>query len=200
MKFSDIALMNKFNPADFEKFALKSGYQIKGLMANQIDDNDVPAIVRDYKRHLEEEAAAEAAKIAAEEEAARLEAEHNREIAAMLVTSGFSFEGYRIVKYSGYISGDDAIQVPRGLDSIFSSGTDVGAALMDSLVKIRRNALTELKEAAFDLGCNAVIGVDFDYLTLDPQTANLGGGTTYQPYVFGVTANGNAVVIEKIED
>ena len=47
------------------------------------------------------------------------------------------------------------------------------------------------------LGCNAVIGVDFDYLTLDPQTANATGGTTYYPYVFGVTANGNAVVIEK---
>lgn len=55
-------------------------------------------------------------------------------------------------------------------------------------------------EAAYDLGCNAIIGVDFDYITLDPQTANFSGGTTYQPYVFGVTANGNAVIIEKIED
>ncbi|MDR1853103.1 MAG: heavy metal-binding domain-containing protein, partial [Propionibacteriaceae bacterium] len=66
-----------------------------------------------------------------------------------------------------------------------------------SLAKIRRNALQELKEAAYDLGCNAIIGVDFDYLTLDPETANSRGGTTYLPYVFGVTANGNAVVIEK---
>ena len=71
---------------------------------------------------------------------------------------------------------------------------------MQSLTIIRRNALRELKEAAYDLGCNAVIGVDFDYLTLDPQTANSSGGTTYLPYVFGVTANGNAVIIEKIED
>jgi len=71
---------------------------------------------------------------------------------------------------------------------------------MESLTQIRRNALRELKEAAYDLGCNAVIGVDFDYITLDPQTANITGGTTYQPYVFCVTANGNAVIIEKIED
>ena len=71
---------------------------------------------------------------------------------------------------------------------------------MASLVQIRRNALRELKEAAYDLGCNAVIGVDFDYITLDPQTANIAGGTTYQPYVFCVTANGNAVVIEKIDE
>ena len=71
---------------------------------------------------------------------------------------------------------------------------------MESLVKIRRNALAELKEAAYALGCNAVIGVDFDYLTLSPETANFGGGITYMPYIFGVTANGNAVVIEKVEN
>lgn len=61
-------------------------------------------------------------------------------------------------------------------------------------------ALAELKEAAYDLGCNAVIGVDFDYITLEPETANSKGGTTYLPYVFCVTANGNAVVIEKDDD
>ena len=58
-------------------------------------------------------------------------------------------------------------------------------------------ALNELKEAALALGCNAVIGDDFDYLTLDPETVNSQGGTLYMPYVFGVTANGNAVVIEE---
>lgn len=118
-------------------------------------------------------------------------------MAKMLITSGFNFDGYRITKYSGYISGDDAMTVNRG-----SSFTDGGVRdkLMESLTQIRRNALRELKEAAYDLGCNAVIGVDFDYITLDPQTANITGGTTYQPYVFCVTANGNAVIIEKIED
>lgn len=58
-------------------------------------------------------------------------------------------------------------------------------------------ALKELKEAAYNLGCNAVIGVDFDYITLEPITVNAGGGTLYLPYVFCVTANGNAVIIEK---
>jgi len=129
------------------------------------------------------------------------EAKKKRATAQMLITSGFQFDGYRITKYSGYISGDDAIQVSRGTDSgWFGGATDVGEALMASLVKIRRNALQELKEAAYELGCNAVIGVDFDYLTLEPETANYHGGTTYLPYVFGVTANGNAVVIEKIEE
>ena len=115
----------------------------------------------------------------------------------MLITSGFNFDGYRITKYSGYISGDDAMTVNRG-----SSFTDGGVRdkLMESLTQIRRNAFRELKEAAYDLGCNAVIGVDFDYITLEPETANYHGGTTYLPYVFCVTANGNAVIIEKIEE
>lgn len=47
------------------------------------------------------------------------------------------------------------------------------------------------------MGCNAVIGVDFDFITLEPETASISGRTTYLPYVFCVTANGNAVVIEK---
>lgn len=121
-------------------------------------------------------------------------------LSRMLISSGFSFDGYRIVKYSGYISGDDVVQVDRGFTIAGFGGTNVGKALTDSLVSIRRQALKELKEAAYDLGCNAVVGVDFDYITLDPQTANFGGGTTYQPYIFCVTANGNAVVIERIED
>lgn len=173
-----------------------------------VDDTNVSKIIAFYyeknpdKLVAEEEAAARAAREA--EEAARIAAEEAAEaarkkkaMAQMLITSGFNFDGYRVVKYSGYISGDDAMTVSRG-----SSFTDGGVRdkLMASLVEIRRNALRELKEAAYDLGCNAIIGVDFDYITLDPQTANLSGGTTYQPYVFGVTANGNAVIIEKIED
>jgi uncharacterized protein YbjQ (UPF0145 family) len=134
------------------------------------------------------------------EEQARIAEEDARKkkaMAQMLITSGFNFDGYKITKYSGYISGDDAMTVSRG-----SSFTDGGVRdnLLASLTQIRRNALRELKEAAYALGCNAVIGVDFDYITLDPQTANLTGGTTYQPYVFCVTANGNAVIIEKTED
>jgi uncharacterized protein YbjQ (UPF0145 family) len=125
------------------------------------------------------------------------EQERQQAMASMLITSGFSFDGYTITKYSGYISGDDVVQIDRGSQGWFSTATDVGSALMQSLTVIRRNALAELKEAALALGCNAVIGVDFDYLTLDPETVNSNGGTLYMPYVFGVTANGNAVIIKR---
>ena len=122
--------------------------------------------------------------------------ELERTISRVLITSGFNFDGYKVVKYSGYISGDDCITMPR---NNFFDTNRVDKNLCDALVRIRRNALKELKEAASDLGCNAVIGVDFDYLVLDPQHAGALNAsiTVYEPYVICVTANGNAVVIEK---
>ncbi len=119
-----------------------------------------------------------------------------KEISSILITSGFSFDGYRIKRYSGYISGDDCITLPR---NTFWGNNSVEKNLCDALVKIRQQALRELKEAAYALDCNAVIGVDFDYLVMDPQHAALlhADVTVYEPYVICVTANGNAVLIEK---
>lgn len=191
-----------------KKYGIDNGQFIKFMKANnlsyietkfdiRVDDELVESYVYSFKngkvvlpQHIAEE-------IEREE---KEQAEKQKAMSQMLITSGFSFDGYKITKYSGYISGDDAISVDRGLAILGEGTTNVKDELMNSLAKIRRNALRELKEAAYDLGCNAVIGVDFDYLTLDPHTANLTGGTTYQPYVFGVTANGNAVIIEKIEE
>lgn len=168
--------------APYEKEALLECF-VSGAKQGRINTDD-------FKNRIVEEA-----KLEAEEDIIKKKA-----MAEMLITSGFSFEGYRIVKYSGYISGDDAISVDRGIAVFRQDRAHTKDELMASLVTIRRNALRELKEAAYELGCNAVIGVDFDYLTLDPQTINLSGHTVYEPYVFGVTANGNAVVIEKIEE
>lgn len=206
MKSKDVAQTYSLDREDFESFIehfhgqLNIHYKptFSGL---NIDDQQVQYAVECYKQHLvtraEEEERKKLAELEEKQRQERAAEEKRQALANMLITSGFTFDGYTIVKYSGYISGDDAIQIPRGQVGFFSHATDVGESLMKSLSIIRRNALAELKEAAYDLGCNAVIGVDFDYLTLDPETANSSGGTTYLPYVFGVTANGNAVIIEK---
>lgn len=209
MKAKDIA---KTYGIDANKFSIwisstDVAYTSGALGGIVVDDSEnIGEIVEQFKRDQAEELARiskdeadTAARIAKEKADIELDAQQKKEaLASMLITSGFSFEGYSITKYSGYISGDDVVQIDRGSEGWFSTVTDVGASLMDSLVHIRRNALMELKEAAYDLGCNAVIGVDFDYLTLDPETVNAGGGTLYMPYVFGVTANGNAVNIKKV--
>jgi len=211
MKTKDVASQYGLNRDRFETFLRQSNYrnQIKdGFFGMTIDDDvDVNAIIKDFKSY-EGYLAAKAAREAQEkaDEKARLKkAADDKKVALarMLITSGFNFDGYTITKYSGYISGDDAISVERGAQGLFGGKiTNVQDELMASLVTIRRKALAELKEAAYALGCNAVIGVDFDYLTLDPQTSGYRGTqniTIYLPYVFGVTANGNAVVIVKNE-
>ena len=204
MKLKDIASQYEIDEGKFSTFLYSSPDYKKlvkiGVMNNSLPDQYIEAAVADFRleQELAEQDQAEKERRKAEEEQA--EREKAVAMAGMLITSGFTFDGYRITKYSGYISGDDAVSVDRGMVFISDGGERVKDELLNSLVTIRRNAIQELKEAAYDLGCNAVIGVDFDYLTLDPQTANLAGGTTYQPYVFCVTANGNAVVIEKIEE
>ena len=208
MKIKDIADQYGLNIDSFERFLDNSSHRVRrNISGSSLDDSEnISAIVDEFIIYEEYKVGSSdgqfrekleqlKAKKTAYEKAV---AGKKDALANMLITSGFSFDGYTITKYSGYISGDDAISVDRGW-AIFGIGINVKDRLLGTLVEIRRNALAELKEAAYALGCNAVIGVDFDYLTLDPQTANLTGGTTYQPYVFAVTANGNAVIIEKNE-
>ncbi len=205
MKLKDIAVKYGLELRLFEIWLTKSNsvpFKLSIISGISIDDEaDIELAVtrfQEFSAERDARAAEERAAQDAEYAAAGVAAEEKRRaMAGMLITSGFNFDGYTITKYSGYISGDDVVQIDRGTSGFFTSATDVGGSLMNSLSSIRRNALAELKEAAYDLGCNAVVGVDFDYLTLDPETASSSGGTMYLPYVFGVTANGNAVVIEK---
>lgn len=206
MKISELYTKYNIDYYDFINFLRENKMEFRETLWGDaiVDDSKVDDYVDAFlekekeKKKSEEE---EAMRLAEEAEQQAMEDKIKKKaMSEMLITSGFNFDGYTIKKYSGYISGDDAISVDRGLSFMGIGGDKARDELMASLAKIRRNALRELKEAAYDLGCNAVIGVDFDYITLDPQTHDLVGGTKLQPYVFGVTANGNAVIIEKDED
>ncbi len=209
MKAKDIAKQYGIDNLAFSTWVKTSGHNTKsGVMGgvDLVDGQDIDGIVasftayqtQDQERLSREKAFQERAaqeKQAAQERAAQ---EKQEVLAGMLITSGFSFDGYTVTKYSGYISGDDAVSMDRPTHGFWGSvHGNVGGDLLASLAHIRRNALAELKEAAYALGCNAVIGVDFDYLTLDPETATSSGGTLYLPFLFAVTANGTGVVIEK---
>jgi uncharacterized protein YbjQ (UPF0145 family) len=198
MKSIEISRKYGFDPRSFDDWLKQSGYKFQSkLMSIEVDESqNIDEIAGKFKAYSDEQNQLASERSAAQQQEA---AERNQKLAGILITSGFNFEGHTITKYSGYISGDDAIEVNRPSQGFFGGmgKQSVGASLMASLVQIRRNALTEMKEAALALGCNAIIGVDFDYLTLDPETASNQGGTLYLPYVFGVTANGNAVIIEK---
>lgn len=194
MKTKDIAMRYNLDKNDFEMFLRHRGKVFtENLLSITVDDRDVDLYVQEYLEAFNARQQAEREAWEAQQQEAQRK---QIAMAQMLISSGFSFEGYKIVRYSGYISGDDAMQIPRS--GVF--GGKNGENLTQALVNIRRQALAELKEAAYNLGCNAVIGVDFDYITLEPETANFNGGTLYEPYIICVTANGNAVVIEKLEE
>ena len=197
MKSKDLCKQYGFNQTQFENFLRKQQFKytdwFNGIAVN---DSDVEEIVSAFKEKLEMDKMLEEQARIDEIRKPEEDRKKKRALAEMLITSGFTFDGYKITKYSGYISGDDCVTLPR---DTFWGNNKVEDNLCGALVKIRRQALKELKEAAYVLGCNAVIGVDFDYLTMDPQHASALNGTVtvYEPYVICVTANGNAVVIEK---
>lgn len=202
MKIKDIASKYKIDGYEFEKFILDSNLpHTKGVMSISIDDSKVDPYVAAFqtmsklspeerKAHAEEKV-----RIEVEKQQVQLQ-EREARLSKIRTTSSHSFDGYRITKYSGCISASDVIAVNRWHETDES----VKLILSASLAQIQRNALQNLKEEAYKRGCNAVIGVDFDHITLDPQTANGTGGTTYQPYIFCAMASGTAVVIEKTED
>lgn len=204
MKIRDIAKKYQLDPITFEDWIRQSGMPFKaGITGVSVDDGvNTDEMVEQYNQYFVQEKARfaqEQQRLSMEQaDAERAELEKQRALAGMFISSGFNFEGHTITKYSGYISGDGAVSMDRPKHGWFSGvNKSVGADLLAGLSDIRQTALAKLKEEAYALGCNAVIGVDFDYLTMDPETATSSGGTLYLPFLFAVTANGTAVVLEK---
>lgn len=155
----------------------------------------------DERRRAEEAARQEKRRRA--EEASRQEEEFLRQeekrVAAvarsMPITSTNGFEGYRIVEYGGYVSGDEAVELTGGY---FGGSGDFDKDRVNNKIKsVRSVAIEELKLAAAQIGCNAVVGLDFDYVTIDRQHVSLGNNIVQNTFVI-LTANGTAVTIEPL--
>ena len=190
------------------------------------DSEDENAVVAAYKAFCEKQAAEKEAQRKAEEEErrkkeelarierekqAQIEAERRRKaeelanrkretLANMIIVSGCHIEGYKIVKYCKYLSVDSATEVDRGLANFNSTARENALNTKDRIAEVypslRNKALKDLKEKVFDAGGNAIIGFTYDYNHVAPVTSGV-NGVYYLPYVFNVTANGTAVVIEK---
>lgn len=142
-----------------------------------------------------------------EAEAERIEKEREKLIEAsssFMTTTGESFAGYNITRYGGCITADSVTAVQRQLTHLSNIGVEKGKTrtavkLVNSLQSLRQEALAELKAEAANCGCNAVIGVSYNYITLDPLANPYGATGNSQPYIFCVSATGTAVKIEKDE-
>jgi uncharacterized protein YbjQ (UPF0145 family) len=106
----------------------------------------------------------------------------------MLISTTPMLEGRKIKEYKGIVFGE----VVSGVDFVkdFAAGlTNFFGGRSNSyegeLIDARQNALEEMKNRAFQMGANAVVGVDIDYEILG--SAN---------NMMMVIASGTAVVIE----
>ena len=106
----------------------------------------------------------------------------------MILTTTPTIEGRRIVRYAGMVAGE-AIMGANIFKDLFAGIRDIvggrSAAYEEELRRARTIALTEIRQAASELGANAVVGIDLDYETVGAQGSML-----------MVSVSGTAVVIE----
>ena len=105
------------------------------------------------------------------------------------LTTGYNFDGYEIAEYLGIYSGE--VVLGTGFISEFSASlSDIMGNRSNTFAKkmsaAKQGALQNLMKNALVAGANALIGVDFDYVTFENN-------------IMGVSANGTAVVIKKEE-
>ena len=106
----------------------------------------------------------------------------------MIITTTPSVEGKRIVNYFGIVFGEviTGVNVIKdfvaGLSDFFGGRS---ATYEEELMNARHQALAEMEQRAYQLGANAVVGVDIDYEVLGSDNGML-----------MVTASGTAVFVD----
>lgn len=87
----------------------------------------------------------------------------------MLITTTNNIDGKKIESYLGVVCGEVIVGV-NFVKDIVASFSDVfggrSATYEDELIKARESAMAELKQRAYSMGANAVVGVDIDYEVL----------------------------------
>ncbi|MDD2361860.1 MAG: putative heavy metal-binding protein [Oscillospiraceae bacterium] len=106
----------------------------------------------------------------------------------MIITTTPSVEGKKIVEYKGIVFGE----VVSGVDFVkdFAAGITNffggrSGSYEEELLAARENALREMQQRAYQMGANAVVGVDIDYEVLGTNNGML-----------MVSASGTAVRVE----
>jgi uncharacterized protein YbjQ (UPF0145 family) len=108
-------------------------------------------------------------------------------MSAVIVTTTPSVEGRAITSYLGIVTGE-AIMGANIFKDLFAGIRDIvggrSATYERELRNARDLAIEEMKQAAAEMGANAVVGVDLDYETVGANSSML-----------MVTVSGTAVVI-----
>lgn len=124
-----------------------------------------------------------------EEENQRLREERAQRCQNILLNTGYNYEGYNIVEYCGIVSAEAVLgtgifsELSLSINDFFGTTSN---SYQSKFALAKETATNNLKMVAVDKGANAIIGIDFDILTLTNNA-------------IVVSANGTAVKIEKIQ-
>lgn len=183
----------KFKIVDREKEDVELCKKMVEELISLCKDKRISNIISEYAM-LERDKAAQYIEEKKKEEKIQKQREELREkyteyVKAFKLTTGYNFEGYRITDYKGIISGE--VVLGTGFISEFSASLSdsfgiQSNAFADKMTVAKNEAQNRLMKNAIFLGGNAIIGVDFDYINFSNN-------------MIGVSANGTAVVIEKID-
>ena len=109
-------------------------------------------------------------------------------MSAVIVTTTPSVEGRAITAYKGIVTGE-AIMGANIFKDLFAGIRDIvggrSATYERELRRAREMAMAEVKQAAAEMGANAVVGIDIDYETVGTNASML-----------MVTVSGTAVVVQ----
>ncbi len=116
-------------------------------------------------------------------------AELERRKASVIVTSTLSVEGRPILQYLDVLTAEVVLgtgflsELDAGIADFFGTRAE---GFQNKLQGLRQAALHELRNRAFQTGADAIVGVDFDYMTLGSN-------------MLVIVANGTAVKLAPIE-
>lgn len=172
--------------------------QICESLIYSCNDKNVVALIQEFSgagydkmKELKEEAALrKQQEEQRQKQLLELEIKYKEAVKEFKLTTGYNFEGYKISEYKGIVSGE--VVLGTGFLSEFSvSVSDTfgvqSNVFAEKMMLAKQAAQKNLIKNAMLTGANALIGVDFDYITFSNN-------------ILGVSANGTAVVIEKIEE
>lgn len=116
-----------------------------------------------------------------------------KKIDSIILTTTNSIEGYKVIKNLDIVAAECAFGM-NIIEDLFTSFSDVfggrSKTTQNTLKNARINCLNELKQEAFNIGANAVIGIDLDYSEFSGKGKSM----------LFIVASGTAVIIEKIKE
>lgn len=114
----------------------------------------------------------------------------SKSVQGIMVTSGYNYEGYKIMAYLGFISSEIVLGMGAIKSQLASFSNLLGTesnALGAKLTEAKECTINNLKAQAYNLGANAIIGINLNY-------------TMFETSMVAVIVSGTAVHIESAQN